>query len=141
MTRYGWAGAVALSFALAGCSHPAKSAASSTPSAESFRAERLEVRTGGTVEQVKGAAVTSVFFREANLPPLVGRLFLDQEYQTTGAPVVVIADSYWQRRFGGDPAVIGRKLLVNQEQRKVVGILPKDFHPPAGAEIWIPQSQ
>lgn len=140
MTRNAWAGAAALCFALTGCGRPAKSAASN-PSAESFRAEVFEIRAGETAEHVKGASVTSAFFREANVPPLVGRLFLDQEYQCTGAPVVVIAASYWQRRFGGDPAAIGRKLLVDQEQRTIVGILPNRFQLPTGAEIWIPQNR
>ena len=50
MTRHAWAGAAALCFALAGCDHPAESAAS-TPSADSFRAEVFEVRIGGLSAQ------------------------------------------------------------------------------------------
>ena len=139
MTRYALAGAV-LWLTLGGCGHPAGSAASA-PSADSFRAEVFEVHIGEAAERVKGASVTSVFFREVNAPPLVGRLFLDKEYQITGTPVVVIAASYWQRRLGGDPAVIGRNLRVNQEQRTVVGILPRRFQFPTDAEIWIPQNR
>jgi hypothetical protein len=71
---------------------------------------------------------------------MVGRLFLDQEYQTEGAHVVVIAASLWQRRFGGDPAVIGKTLSVNEQQRTIVGIMPKAFQFPIGAELWIPQN-
>jgi len=90
---------------------------------------------------VNGASVTSAFFREAKVLPMVGRLFLDKEYQSADARVVVIAASFWQRRFGGDPALIGRTLTVNQQQRTVVGILPKTFQFPGDAEIWIPQNR
>ena len=124
--------------ALAGCRHSGESA--STSSVESFRAEVFEVRIGDAREKVNGASVPSAFFRQANALPLVGRLFLDEEYQRAEARVVVIAASFWQRRFGGDPALIGRALSVNQQQRTVVGILPKTFRVPAGAELWIPQT-
>ena len=140
MTRHAWAGAAALCLALAGCQRPAESAGS-TPSADSFRAEVFEVRVGETVEKVNGASVTNAFFREANVSPMVGRLFLDEEYQIAGARVVMIAASFWQRRFGGDPALIGRTLNVNQQQRTVVGILPKTFQLPTNAELWMPQNR
>jgi len=139
MTRHAWAGAAALCFGLSGCGHPAT--ATSTPSADSFRAEVFEVRIGETAEKVKGAWVTSAFFREANVLPLVGRMFLDEEYQTEDSRVVMIAASFWRRRFGGDLAVIGRTLDVNQHPHIVVGILPKTFEFPTQAELWMPQSR
>jgi hypothetical protein len=135
-------GAIVLCLALTGCHSPAESAASaSSPSAESFRAEVFEIRIGETAEKVNGASVTSTFFREAKALPMVGRLFLDKEYRAADARVVVIAASFWQRRFGGDPALIGRTLSVNQQQCTVVGILPKTFQVPAGAEVWMPQNR
>jgi hypothetical protein len=139
MTRHSCAGAVALCFALAGCYHPAEPAAS-TPSADTFRAEVFEIRIGEATEKVNGASVTSAFFREAKALPMVGRLFLDKEYQVADARVVVIAASLWQRRFGRDPALIGRTLSVNQQQRTVVGVLPKTFQFPTDAELWIPHN-
>jgi hypothetical protein len=140
MTHNGWAGAAALCFALAGCNHPAGSA-TSTPSADSFRVEVFEVRIGATTENLNGARVTSAFFREAKVLPMVGRLFLDKEYQIADGRVIVIAASLWQRRFGGDPALIGRTLNVNQRQRTVVGILPTTFQFPTHAELWMPQNR
>src|SRR5215467_1774824 len=140
MIRRAWAAAPALCFALAGCDHPAESVAS-TPSADSFRAEVFDVRIGEATEKLKGASVTSSFFREANVLPMVGRLFVDEEYQIADARVVMIAASFWRRRFGGDPALIGRTLSVNQQQRTVVGILPETFQFPADADLWLPQSR
>ena len=135
-----WAAAAALCFALAGCYHPAESAIPN-PSADSFRAEVFEVRIGEATEKVNGASVTSAFFQEAKAQPLVGRLFLNKEYQGADARVVVIAASLWQRRFGGDPALIGRTLSVNQQQRTVVGILPQTFQFPIDAELWLPHNR
>jgi hypothetical protein len=126
MTRHAWAGAAALCIALAGCDHTAESP-SSTPSADTFRAEVFEVRIGEATEKVNGASVTSAFFREAKVLPMAVRLFLDEEYQIADARVVVIASSLWRRRFGGAPALIGRTLSVNHQQRTVAGILPKTF--------------
>jgi len=140
MIRRAWAAAPALCFALAGCDHPAESVAS-TPSADGFRAEVFDVRIREATEKVNGASVTSAFFREANVLPMVGRLFLDKEYQIADARVVVIAASFWQRRFGGDPAVIGRTLIINQQQCTLVGILPTTFQFPTNAELWIPQNR
>jgi putative ABC transport system permease protein len=140
MTRHAWIGAAALCLILAACNGPAQPAAS-TPSADSFRAEPFEVRVGEAIEKVNGATVTNAFFREAKIQPMLGRMFLDEEYQVAGAPAVVIAASLWQRQFGGDPALIGRTLSVNQRQCTIVGILPKTFQFPTGAELWMPQNR
>jgi hypothetical protein len=140
MAHQAWAAAAALCFALAGCDYPTESAAS-VPSADSFHAEVFEVRIGEATEKVNGASVTSAFFREAKVLPLIGRLFLDNEYQIADARVVVIAASFWQRRFGEDPALIGRTLSINHQQSTLVGILPMTFQFPANAELWIPQNR
>ena len=134
-----WIGAAALCLTLAACQGPTELA--STPSTDSFRAGSFDVRVGEAIEKVNGVSVTSTFFREAKVLPMVGRLFLDEEYQTEGAHVVVIAASLWQRRFGGDPSVIGKTLSVNEQQRTIVGIMPKAFQFPIGAELWIPQNR
>ena len=93
------------------------------------------------MEKVNGAAVTSAFFREAKVLPLLGREFLKEEYQSASARVVVMAASLWHRRFGGDPALIGKSLHINERQYIVVGILPETFQFPTGAELWIPQNR
>lgn len=132
--------AMVLCFLLVACSRPPESA-NHPPSANTFHVELFEVRVGEVIENVKGAAVTSAFFREANVLPLLGREFLDEEYQTASARVVVMAASRWQRQFGGDPALIGKGLHINAQQYTVVGILPKTFQFPTGAELWIPQNR
>ena len=140
VTRHAWTGAAALCLTLAACHGPTEPAAS-TPSADSFRAEPFDVRVGEAIEKVNGASVTNAFFREAKVLPMLGRVFLDEEYQVAGTPVVMIGASLWQRQFGGDPALIGKTLSVNQRQCTIVGILPKTFQFPTGAELWMPQNR
>jgi hypothetical protein len=111
------------------------------PSANSFHVETFEIRIGETIEKVNGARVTSAFFREAKVLPLLGREFLDEEYQTASAHVVVVASSLWQRGFGGNPALIGKSLHINERQYTVVGVLPETFQFPTGAELWILQNR
>jgi len=137
MASYAWAATAALCLTLTGCGHLGESPAPSPP-ADSFRVETFEIRIGDATEKVNGAAVTGAFFRETKAQPVLGRLFLDEEYQTAGGGVVLLGDSLWQRRYSGDPKVIGSALTVNQQQRTVVGILPKTFSFPPGAEVWIP---
>jgi hypothetical protein len=110
------------------------------PLRTAFAPSPFEIRVGEAIDKVKGASVTSAFFREAKVLPLLGRLFLDEEYQIASARVVVIAASLWQRQFGGDPALIGKALRVNQQQCTIVGILPKTFQFPTSAELWMPQN-
>ena len=133
ITRHAWAGVAASCVTIAACNY--------SPSAQSFRTENFAVRVGETAEKTNGALVTRAFFREARVRPLFGRLFLDEEYQVPGTCSVVIAAQLWQRRFGGDPRLIGKTLGVNQETCTIVGILPAKFQFPKGAEIWMPQNR
>jgi hypothetical protein len=63
-----------------------------------------------------------------------------EEYQPNRNEVVVLAFSLWQRRLGGDPALVGRTVQLNGRDFRVVGIMPKDFVLPAGVELWVPES-
>ena len=139
-SRAGSIAAMALCFILAACNRSTEPSAP-PPSADSFRVELFEVRVGDAVEKVNGAAVTSAFFPEAKVLPLLGREFLDEEYQTASARAVVMGAALWQRRFGGDPALIGKTLHINERQYTVVGILPKTFQFPTGAELWMPENR
>src|SRR6185437_14899052 len=53
-------------------------------------------------------------------------------------PVMVISHGLWQRYFGGDPSVVGRTLEWNHKPVTVVGVLPRGFEYPKGAEVWTP---
>jgi predicted permease len=73
--------------------------------------------------------VTSNYFSALGIQPAAGRLILPTEGQTPGAdPILVLGYSYWQKRFGGDPGIIGKQVTLNGHSVTVVGVTPKGFH-------------
>src|SRR5215831_2194693 len=90
------------------------------------RGNTVNLTGDGAPEQLIGRLVTANFFPVLGVQPIVGRIFTDEE-DATGAPVVLISYGLWQRRFGGDPAVVGRTILLNDARREVIGILPRGF--------------
>jgi predicted permease len=82
-------------------------------------------------ERLMTCYVTGNFFSTLGLKPAVGRLLLPGEGDHAGAdPVVVLAYSYWQKRFNGDPGIVGRKVLLDGRPFTVVGVGPEGFHGP-----------
>jgi putative ABC transport system permease protein len=83
--------------------------------------------------------VTSGFFEVAGTNAFLGRTLSVDDYQPGKDRVVVIGHSLWQRRFGGDKNLVGRKLTFNGQPFLVVGIMPPQFQLPADREIWAPR--
>jgi putative ABC transport system permease protein len=98
----------------------------------------FNVTAGGMAERVEGAAVSPSLFSILGLRPVAGRVFLPEESQPGQDQVLLLGYGLWQRRFGGDPDVVGRKLSVNGRPMVVVGVLPKGFDYPLNAEMWQP---
>ena len=73
--------------------------------------------------------VSGNYFSALGIQPAAGRLILASEGQTPGAdPVVVLGYSYWHKRFGGDPEVVGRHVELNGHPMSIVGVAPKGFN-------------
>ena len=89
-------------------------------------------------ERASGARVSANFFRVFGVRPQLGRAFLAEEETPGRERVIVLSDAYWRRRFAGDPAVVGRPMLLNGWQYTVVGVMPRDFAYPPNAEAWTP---
>ena len=86
------------------------------------------VEDGGASERVLIDAVTGNYFAMLGLTPAAGRLISSDEARTTGdSPVIVLTYDYWQRRFAGDPTVVGRIVRVNGHPLTVVGIVEERF--------------
>jgi putative ABC transport system permease protein len=90
------------------------------------RGNTVNLTGDGSPEQLIGRLVTANFFPVLGVQPIVGRIFTGEE-DAAGAPVVLISYGLWQRRFGGDPAVVGRTILLNDARREVIGVLPRSF--------------
>jgi len=94
--------------------------------------------TGDRPELIHGIHVTEGYFRVFGAPVALGRTFTKQEDSQNGGHVVVLSYGLWQRRFGGNPNVIGQSLSLASEPYTVVGVLGRDFRTDPEAEIWIP---
>ena len=85
------------------------------------------VVAGGEADQVNGLRVSADFFPLLGVQPLLGRWLTPQE-DLPRAPVrVILSYGLWQRRFGGDPHILGRNLTVGGVNAEVIGIMPSDF--------------
>ena len=92
------------------------------------------------MERVTGIYASSGFFSVMGVAAMLGRTFVADEDLTQGKRAVVISYQYWQSRFGGDPAVVGRTLDVDTFRGggfTVVGVMPAGFDFPQGTNIWL----
>ncbi|HKQ63174.1 MAG TPA: ABC transporter permease, partial [Candidatus Polarisedimenticolaceae bacterium] len=82
---------------------------------------------GGDPERVQAALVTANLLDVLGVTPALGRGFRPEEEQVGRNGVVVLSHALWQRRFGGDPAIVGRTLSFGDGRRRVVGVLPEGW--------------
>ena len=89
-------------------------------------------------EPVSVAEISASAFVLAATPPLHGRYLLPSDEQGQAAPVLLVGHEAWQRRFGGDPAIVGRAVSVGGVQATIVGIMPEGFRFPIQEQFWMP---
>jgi predicted permease len=98
----------------------------------------------GRADQMLAAYVTGNYFSALNVQPALGRLILPSEENQPGkAAVLVLGYSFWQKRFGGDPRVIGKQVHLNGKSAIIVGVVPKQFFgtlSPAELDGYLPLS-
>jgi predicted permease len=93
----------------------------------------------GPAERLVGLRVSDNFFDLLGVPAAVGRSLQPGDDEPGNEKVVVLAHGLWQRRFGGDPAVVGSRLTLNGEPFTVVGVLPRSFFfPVRDIELAVP---
>jgi putative ABC transport system permease protein len=88
-------------------------------------------------ELIVGARVTPNFFTTLGVAPIFGRDFLPSEAEPAGARVALLTSRYWRRRFGSDPAVLGKSIAVNFRPYTIVGILPPSFEFLSDSELFL----
>jgi putative ABC transport system permease protein len=94
--------------------------------------------TGGRPEQVHGIHVTEAYFRVFGAQMTLGRTFTQQEDSPNGGKVVVLSYGLWQRKFGGNPNVLGSVLSLGNEPYTIIGVLGRDFRTDPEADIFLP---
>ncbi|MEK6281424.1 MAG: ABC transporter permease [Acidobacteriota bacterium] len=91
-----------------------------------------------TPERIQGFQVTANFFDVIGARPAIGRGFAADEDQPGKPPVALLTHGLWQRRFAGDPTIVGKSISLNGISRTVIGVLPEGFNYPRGAEVIAP---
>lgn len=93
----------------------------------------------GLPERYNSYTVSAVFFDALGVQPLLGRTFQREEDEAGRAQVAVLRHAFWQRRFGGDPHIVGKQIMLDDKPFEIIGVMPKDFEfPYGGGEMWTP---
>jgi predicted permease len=105
-----------------------------------YRDQSFNLAVEGRVEPVLGSKVSASFFEVLGKGPALGRGFAHNEEQPGSEQVVILGHGLWQRRFGGDPGLLGRTIKLSGRGYTVVGIMPEKFSYPVPSELWVPQA-
>ena len=96
----------------------------------------MNLGVGNSADHVRGQRVSRDYFRVFGVTPMLGRGFAADEDQVAGPATLVLSHALWQRRFGGDSAVVGRSILLDGKSATVIGVMPASFVPPSAADAW-----
>ena len=106
-----------------------------------FRTNVMNYTGGAVPEQLRAGQVSAEYFRLFGAPLVLGRTFSPEEDRPGGERVAVLSYGLWQRRFGGDPNVIGKAISLSGDPYVVIGVISPNFDiaefgPPP--ELWVP---
>jgi putative ABC transport system permease protein len=93
---------------------------------------------GGEPEQVPGARISSGLFEILGIQPMMGRTFRAEEDSPTNDTVVILSYGLWQRRFAGNPNILGQSISVGNRPHTIIGVMPAGFRFPEVADMWRP---
>jgi predicted permease len=93
----------------------------------------------GEPERLEGARVTVGLFPMLGIAPILGRGFTDADDQPSAPPTLLLSNGFWKRRFGGDPTIIGRQIILDETPCVVIGVMPADLYfPYRDTQFWGP---
>ena len=98
----------------------------------------MNLESGDQPELLQITRASRNYFRLFGANPLIGRTFTEADDQPRGPTVVVLSYGLWQRRFGGDPSLLGNALTLGNLPYTVIGILSPSFKPLHAADAWVP---
>jgi putative ABC transport system permease protein len=103
-----------------------------------YRCGDFNLSAEGNVQTARGCRVSANFFDVLGASPISGRAFSSAEEQPGADQVAVVSYGFWQRRFAGDSALLGKVIQMNGKKYTVVGIMPRGFDYPVPMELWVP---
>ena len=101
-----------------------------------YQGQNADLTDGGEPQRVSVGVVSEDYFAVMKAPPVLGRTFSAEEQQTSEARAVVLSYGLWQSRFGGDPAISDRTIMLNGRPYPVIGVMPKDSQFPGTHDLW-----
>jgi putative ABC transport system permease protein len=100
--------------------------------------ENIALAGNGEPEVLKGVRVSAGFLRILGADPILGRGFRPEEDSPAGVPVAMISTELWQRRFAGDPQILGKVVSLAAAPYTIIGVLPPRFQFPfPGLDVWM----
>ena len=104
-----------------------------------YNAYALNLSGQGEPERLENAMVSSEILPMLGIRPLMGRTFSTEETNAGVNETAVLSYGLWQRRFGGDPAILGRSIVLNNQSYTVIGVMPRSFYfPNRDIQLWTP---
>ncbi len=99
----------------------------------------LQIESDGEPERIKALYVAGNIFSTLGANAMIGRTLREEETWQGKHTVAILSYGLWQRRFGADPKIVGRKIMFDGREREIVGVMPPDFYfPSKEVELWIP---
>jgi predicted permease len=111
-----------------------------------FREDDMNITGVGEPERLRTEMISANFFAVLGVKPVVGRTFFAKEDQIGAAPVVLLSEGLWKRKFGGSADAVGKSVSLNGTSYTIVGVIPGDFHYASGnfrfnTDIFVPIGQ
>jgi predicted permease len=106
-----------------------------------FRSEEYNLTGAGEPERLHGHMITADFFTALGINPLLGRNILPEEDQAGGAPVAVIGDGLWKRKFGLSSEVLGKSITLNGKAYTVIGVATGQIAGLSRTDVYVPMGQ
>ena len=98
----------------------------------------LNLTGGAYPEQIKGTHVTADYFRLFGVNTALGRTFTQTEDSPHAGRAIVLSHGFWKRRFGGDPAIVGKRIFLSGDAYTVIGVTNSKFVADPPTDVWLP---
>ena len=119
-----------------------REATTSLESMAAFTMRSLTIADGaGEPERFAGMTVSASLFQIIGASPVIGRNFQPADDRPGAAPVVMLSDHVWRTRYGSDPSVVSRSIMVNGRAHTVIGVMPPGFAFPENHRLWVPLAE
>ena len=102
-----------------------------------FRYQGFNITGTQGPERVQGRMISSSFFSVLGVQPAWGRDIAPDEDRLGGQPVTILSYAFWQRRFGGDPEMVGKPIIINGKSHTIIGILPASFRFYSPSDLFV----